>query len=151
MKYEQELIVVNQENGVFRYNGDCFNINQGIIEMLKKKANEAPLKRSRILLHKDENSNAQQMLICISKDSVIPLHLHEKATETITVIQGQLEYVYIRNGKEIEILLCSAEINNMVCTKKNIPHKLRALSEFAIFFECSDGPFSGKINLLSEE
>ena len=151
MNYDKELIVVNEENGVFRYDGDCFNINNEIIELLKRKASEAPLKRSRILLHKDENSNAQQMLICISKDSLIPLHHHQKAKETITVIQGQLEYIYKSKGKEIKMFLCSSKVNNMVCTKENIPHKLKALSDFAIFVECSDGPFSGKMSLLNDE
>ena len=149
MNYDKELIVVNEANGVYRYDGDCFNINQEIIEMLKKRAIEAPLQRSRILLHKDENSNAQQMLICISKGSFIPLHHHQKAKETITVIQGQLEYIYKRKGKEIKILLCSTKVNNMVCTKENVPHRLRALSDFVIFFECSDGPFCGKMNVLT--
>ena len=147
MNINKELLIVNEEKGVFKYTGNCFKLNNEILNILQEKANKTELKRSRILLHNDNSSNAQQMVICISKNSSIPMHVHEEATESIILLDGHLEYVYKENGEYENVFLDALENTCLITTKRGIPHTLRSISEFSTFFECSDGPFGGSMQV----
>ena len=86
---------------------------------------------------------SQRMLNAIEPGSVVPVHRHQKTTETMVVLRGRVvEEYYSPDGsveESVEVAACGP-----VCAL-NIPagrwHSLRALESGTVILEMKDGAY----------
>jgi cupin fold WbuC family metalloprotein len=65
-----------------------------LMSFLLESASSAPLRRSRICLHKDGNSVSQLMVILVMRDSFIPLHKHRLVMECYFPLAGSADLLF---------------------------------------------------------
>ena len=70
------------------------NITQAIMDELTAKAKESPRQRMNLDLRNDENDTSQRMLNAIEPGSVLPVHRHQKTSETMVCLRGKLRVEY---------------------------------------------------------
>lgn len=70
------------------------NITQAIMDELTAKAKESPRQRMNLDLRNDENDTSQRMLNAIEPGSVLPIHRHQKTSETMVCLRGKLRVEY---------------------------------------------------------
>ena len=104
--------------------------------------------RSRICLHDTNESVIQEMLLFLERKTVIDIHKHLDRDETYILIHGEIELNLYTESKEltktINLTPFSEQGVFIFKTLKNQWHSLRVLSETAILFEITSGPFIKK-------
>ena len=65
-------------------------ITQAILDDLTAKAKESPRLRMNLDLRNDENDTSQRMLNAIEPGSPLPIHRHQKTSETVVCLRGRL-------------------------------------------------------------
>ena len=104
-------------------------------------------------LRNSDADSSQRMLNAIEPGSVVPIHRHQKTSETVVVLRGRVvEEYYDDAGVLVESVVlgdchvADAPCNDMpVACALNIPagqwHTLRALESGTVILEMKDGPF----------
>ena len=65
-------------------------ITQAILDELTAKAKESPRLRMNMDLRNSENDQSQRMLNAIEPGSPMPIHRHQKTSETVVCLRGRL-------------------------------------------------------------
>ena len=125
-------------------------ITQGLLDSLTEQAKASPRLRRNLDLRNDENDTSQRMLNAIEPGSPLPIHRHQKTSETVVCLRGRLiEEFY----DELE-RTCTEAIElspNGPIVALNIPagqwHTVRALESGTVIIEMKNG----KYEPLSEE
>ena len=125
-------------------------ITQGLLDSLTEQAKASPRLRMNLDLRNDENDTSQRMLNAIEPGSPLPIHRHQKTSETVVCLRGRLiEEFY----DELE-RTCTEAIElspNGPIVALNIPagqwHTVRALESGTVIIEMKNG----KYEPLSEE
>ena len=97
--------------------------------------------------------SSQRMLNAIEPGSVVPIHSHQKTSETVVVLRGRVVEEYYSSAG---VLVASYELaaGGPVCAL-NIPagqwHTLRALESGTVILEMKDGAYEpiGPADILS--
>ena len=97
--------------------------------------------------------SSQRMLNAIEPGSVVPIHRHQKTSETVVVLRGRVVEVYYSSDGAVE---ASHELSagGSVCAL-NIPagqwHTLRALESGTVILEMKDGAYEpiSPVDILS--
>ena len=94
-------------------------------------------------LRNSAEDSSQRMLNAIEPGSVVPVHRHQKTTETMVVLRGRVvEEYYSPDGSVEESVEVAA--SGPVCAL-NIPagqwHTLRALESGTVILEMKDGAY----------
>jgi cupin fold WbuC family metalloprotein len=95
-------------------------------------------------LRNDENDSSQRMLNAIEPGSVIPIHRHQKSSETVVCLRGRVVEEYYDEHERI----CTEAIEltpNGQTVALNIPagkwHTLRSLESGSVILEMKDGAY----------
>lgn len=123
---------------------DDMKIDQTLLDTLTAQAKASPRLRMNYDLRNSAADTSQRMLNAIEPGSVVPIHRHQKTSETVVVLRGRvIEEFY----DELE-RICSAAYevspSGPVCAL-NIPagtwHTLRSLESGTVILEVKDGAY----------
>ena len=119
-------------------------ITQAILDDLTAKAKASPRRRMNLDLRNGIDDQSQRMLNAIEPDSVVPIHRHQKSSETVVCLRGRVVEEYY---DELE-RTCTEAIElrpNGPVVALNIPagqwHTPRALESGSVILEMKDGKF----------
>ena len=119
-------------------------ITQAIMDDLTAKAKASPRLRMNLDLRNGSDDQSQRMLNAIEPDSVVPIHRHQKSSETVVCLRGRVVEEYY---DELE-RTCTEAIEltpNGPVVALNIPagqwHTLRSLESGSVILEMKDGRF----------
>ena len=118
-------------------------IDNILLDNLTDQAKESPRLRMNMDLRNSDGDSSQRMLNAIEPGSVVPIHRHQKTSETVVVLRGRVvEEYYSSEGAVVEIYELAA--GSAVCAL-NIPagqwHTLRSLESGTVILEMKDGPY----------
>ena len=69
-------------------------ITQGLLDSLTEQAKSSPRLRMNLDLRNSDSDNSQRMLNAIEPDSVVPIHRHQKSSETVVCLRGHVVEEY---------------------------------------------------------
>ena len=119
-------------------------ITQAILDGLTEKAKVSPRLRANLDLRDSDTDTSQRMLNAIEPDSVVPIHRHQKTSETVVCLRGRVVEEYY---DELErICTESVELSpNGPVVAMNIPagqwHTLRSLESGSVILEMKNGRY----------
>ena len=119
-------------------------ITQALLDDLTAKAKESSRLRMNLDLRDSAEDTSQRMLNAIEPGSPLPIHRHQKTSETVVCLRGRLVEEYY---DELERICTEAiEIRpNGGCVALNIPagqwHTIRALESGTVILEMKNGKF----------
>lgn len=119
-------------------------ITQAILDELTAKAKESPRLRMNLDLRDSAEDTSQRMLNAIEPGSVVPIHRHQKSSETVVCLRGRLVEEFYDELERI----CTEAIElapNGQTVALNIPagqwHTVRALESGTVIIEMKDGAY----------
>ena len=119
-------------------------INQAILDKLTEEAKASPRLRMNMDLRNSEADQSQRMLNAIEPGSPLPIHRHQKTSETVVCLRGRLVEEYYDDQEHI----CTEAIElspNGPVVALNIPagqwHTVRALESGTVILEMKNGPY----------
>ena len=128
-------------------------IDNTLLDKLTAQAKESPRLRMNMDLRNSSADSSQRMLNAIEPDSVVPVHRHQKTSETVVVLRGRVvEEYYDEAGVLVESFVlgdchvADAPRNDVsMVYALNIPagqwHTLRALESGTVILEMKDGAY----------
>lgn len=130
----------------FFHNEKIFVVGNGMLDFLKNAMRQDKSDRARLCLHRSRQDRVQEMIIAISKNTYIRPHKHPTRTESFQVIEGRIQMTFFNDRGEIIKKVKMAQAGNnlpFVCrVSPNIWHMTLPISEYAIFYEVLEGPFT---------
>ena len=119
-------------------------ITQALLDELTEKAKESPRLRMNLDLRDSGEDTSQRMLNAIEPGSPLPIHRHQKTSETVVCLRGRLVEEYY---DELE-RTCTEAIElspNGPVVALNIPagqwHTVRALESGTVILEMKNGTY----------
>ena len=118
-------------------------IDNLLLDKLTAQAKASPRLRMNLDLRNSDGDSSQRMLNAIEPGSVVPIHRHQKTSETLVVLRGRVVEEYYSSEGALE---ASYELaaGGPICAL-NIPagqwHTLRALESGTIILEMKDGAY----------
>ncbi len=119
-------------------------ITQAILDKLTEEAKASPRLRMNLDLRNSADDQSQRMLNAIEPGSVVPIHRHQKTSETVVCLRGRLVEEYYDELERI----CTETIElspNGPVVALNIPagqwHTVHALESGTVILEVKDGPY----------
>lgn len=119
-------------------------INQVLLDKLTEEAKASPRLRMNLDLRNGEGDQSQRMLNAIEPGSRLPIHRHQKTSETVVCLRGRLVEEYYDELERI----CTERIElspNGPVVALNIPagqwHTVRALESGTVILEMKDGAY----------
>ena len=119
-------------------------ITQQILDQLTEQAKASPRLRMNMDLRNGDGDQSQRMLNAIEPGSPLPIHRHQKTSETVVCLRGRLVEEYYDELERI----CTDRIElspNGPVVAVNIPagqwHTVRALDSGTVIIEMKDGPY----------
>ena len=118
-------------------------IDNELLDKLTAEAQASPRLRMNLDLRNSVGDSSQRMLNAIEPGSVVPIHRHQKTSETVVVLRGRVvEEYYSSEGECVASYDLAA--GGPICAL-NIPagqwHTLRALDPGTVILEMKDGPY----------
>ena len=119
-------------------------ISQTLMDSLTEQAKASPRLRMNLDLRNSPEDQSQRMLNAIEPGSPMPIHRHQKSSETVVCLRGRLIEEFYDDHERI----CTETIEispNGPVVALNIPigqwHTVRALESGTVILECKDGPY----------
>ena len=119
-------------------------ITQQILDQLTEEAKVSPRLRMNMDLRNSAEDQSQRMLNAIEPGSPLPIHRHQKTSETVVCLRGRLVWEFY---DELE-RTCTEAIElspNGPVVAVNIPvgqwHTVRALESGTVILEMKDGAY----------
>ena len=119
-------------------------ISTELLDTLTEQAKASPRLRMNYDLRNSSEDTSQRMLNAIEPGSIVPIHRHQKTSETVVVLRGKVVEEYYDEFERI----CSAtyEISpEGPIYALNIPagtwHTLRSLESGTVILEVKDGAY----------
>ena len=119
-------------------------ITQALLDKLTEEAKASPRLRMNMDLRNSSEDQSQRMLNAIEPGSILPIHRHQKTSETVVCLRGRLVEEFYdelerRCTEAIELSPCGPVV------AVNIPvgqwHTVRALETGTVILECKDGAY----------
>jgi len=119
-------------------------ITQAILDKLTEEAKASPRLRMNMDLRNSDTDQSQRMLNAIELGSPMPIHRHQKTSETVVCLRGRLVEEYYdelerRCTEAIELSPCGPVV------ALNIPvgqwHTVRALKSGTVILEMKNGSY----------
>lgn len=114
------------------------------MDSLTEQAKASPRLRMNLDLRDSDSDGSQRMLNAIEPGSVVPIHRHQKSSETVVCLRGRLVEEYYDELERI----CTEAIElspNGPVVALNIPagqwHTLRSLESGSVILEMKDGAY----------
>jgi cupin fold WbuC family metalloprotein len=119
-------------------------ITQAILDDLTAKAKASERLRMNLDLRNSDEDTSQRMLNAIEPESIVPIHRHQKSSETVVCLRGRVVEEYYDELERI----CTEAIEltpNGQTVALNIPagqwHTIRSLESGSVILEVKDGKF----------
>ena len=119
-------------------------ITQAILDGLTEQAKNSPRLRMNLDLRDSDSDNSQRMLNAIEPGSLLPIHRHQKTSETVVCLRGRLVEEFY---DELE-RTCTEAIElspNGFVVALNIPagqwHTVKALESGTVILEMKNGAY----------
>jgi len=119
-------------------------ITQAILDDLTAKAKVSPRLRMNMDLRNSAEDTSQRMLNAIEPGAPLPIHRHQKTSETVVCLRGRLVEEFYDDLERI----CTERIElspNGPVVALNIPagqwHTVQALESGTVIMEVKDGPY----------
>lgn len=120
------------------------NITQTFLDELTKQAKVSPRLRMNYDLRNSADDQSQRMLNAIEPGSPIPIHRHQKTSETVVCLRGRLVWEFYDELERI----CTDRIElspNGPIVALNVPlgqwHTVKSLESGSVIMEVKDGPY----------
>ena len=118
-------------------------ITKALLDGLTEQAKDSPRLRMNFDLRNSENDQSQRMLNAIEPGSDIPIHRHQKSSETVVVVRGKIEEVFFdASGRVTDTIELDPE---GPCFAINVPkgqwHTLHSLESGTVIMEVKDGAY----------
>lgn len=130
-------------------------ITQSLLDNLTEKAKSSPRLRMNLDLRNSEEDRSQRMLNAIEPGSPLPIHRHQRTSETVVCLRGRLVEEFYDDLERI----CTDRIElspNGPVVALNIPigqwHTVHSLESGTVILEMKDGPYepTGPEDILAE-
>ena len=119
-------------------------ITQTLLDELTAKAKESPRLRMNLDLRNSADDKSQRMLNAIEPGSPLPIHRHQKTSETVVCLRGRLVEEFYDDLERI----CTERIElspNGPVVALNIPagqwHTVQTLESGTVIMEVKDGAY----------
>lgn len=119
-------------------------ITQTVLDNLTEQAKASPRLRMNMDLRNSDADQSQRMLNAIEPGSVVPIHRHQKSSETVICLRGRLVEEFYDELERI----CTERIElspNGPVVALNIPagqwHTVQALESGTVILEMKDGKY----------
>jgi cupin fold WbuC family metalloprotein len=119
-------------------------ITQAVLDNLTEQAKASPRLRMNLDLRNSDADQSQRMLNAIEPDSVVPIHRHQKSSETVVCLRGRLVEEYYDELERI----CTERVElspNGPVVALNIPagqwHTVQALESGTVILEMKNGKY----------
>lgn len=113
-------------------------ITQALLDSLTEQAKASPRLRMNYDLRNNESDQSQRMLNAIEPNSPLPIHRHQKTSETAVVLRGRLVWEFYDELERICTEAIEVSAGGAVCGL-NIPagqwHTVRALESGSVILE----------------
>ena len=118
-------------------------INKELLDNLTEQAKASPRLRMNLDLRNSEADSSQRMLNAIEPGSVVPVHRHQKTSETVVVLRGRaVQHFYDGNGQLVESVLLEAggEVP-AIQVPLGTWHRIESLESGMVILEMKDGAY----------
>lgn len=119
-------------------------ITQALLDSLTEKAKASPRLRANYDLRNSENDKSQRMLNAIEPGSPLPIHRHQKTSETVVCLRGRLVWEFYDELERICTDYIELTPNGQVVAL-NVPagqwHTVKALESGSVILECKEGAY----------
>lgn len=123
---------------------DDMKINQTLLDSLTAQAKASPRLRMNFDLRNSAADQSQRMLNALEPGTVVPIHRHQKTSETVVCLRGHLREVFYddleRRVEEVVDLKAGGAVAAL-----NIPagqwHSVEVLESGTVILEVKDGPY----------
>ena len=119
-------------------------VSQAVLDELTAQAKASPRLRMNMDLRNGPEDGSQRMLNAIEPGSPLPIHRHQKTSETVVCLRGRLVEEFYDDLERI----CTEAIElrpDGPVVALNIPigqwHTVRALESGTVIMEVKDGPY----------
>ena len=119
-------------------------ITQALLDKLTAEAKASPRLRMNYDLRNSDSDGSQRMLNAIEPGSPLPIHRHQKTSETVVVLRGRLVWEFYDELERI----CTERVKvspNGPVVALNIPagvwHTVKALESGSVILEMKDGAY----------
>lgn len=134
---------------VFMHIGDQVSgfkmeITQAIMDKLTEEAKASPRLRMNMDLRNGPEDKSQRMLNAIEPGSPMPIHRHQKTSETVVCLRGRLVWEFYDELERICTDYIELSPNGPVVAL-NVPagqwHTVKALESGSVILECKEGAY----------
>lgn len=119
-------------------------ITQALLDKLTEQAKASPRLRMNYDLRNSDKDQSQRMLNAIEPGSPIPIHRHQKSSETVVCLRGRLVWEYYDELERTCIERIELSPNGPIVAL-NVPrgqwHTVKALESGSVIMEVKDGPY----------
>lgn len=119
-------------------------ITQALLDSLTEQAKASPRLRMNMDLRNSAEDQSQRMLNAIEPGSPLPIHRHQKTSETVVCLRGRLVWEFYDELERI----CTERIElspNGPIVALNVPqgqwHTVKALESGSVILECKEGKY----------
>ena len=119
-------------------------ITQAILDQLTEQAKASPRLRMNLDLRNDENDTSQRMLNAIEPGSPLPIHRHQKTSETVVCLRGRLVEEYYDGLERICTERIELSPNGPVVALNILAgqwHTVKALESGTVILEMKNGTY----------
>ena len=119
-------------------------INQAILNGLTAKAKASPRLRMNLDLRNSAEDQSQRMLNAIEPGSPLPIHRHQKTSETVVCLRGRLQVEFYDELERIctdSFVIEPNGINVAVSIPTGVWHTVHALESGTCILEMKDGAY----------
>ena len=119
-------------------------ITQALLDELTAKAKANPRLRMNFDLRNGESDQSQRMLNAIEPGSVVPIHRHQKTSETVVCLRGKLVWEFYDELERICTESVELSPKGQVVAL-NVPagqwHTVKAIESGSVILDVKDGPY----------
>ncbi len=119
-------------------------IDKSLFDSLTEQAKVSPRLRMNYDLRNSSEDTSQRMLNAIEPGSVVPIHRHQKTSETVVVLRGRVIEEFYDELERICSATYEVSAGGPACAL-NIPagqwHTLRSLESGTVILEVKDGAY----------
>lgn len=119
-------------------------ITQTLLDKLTEQAKVSPRLRMNLDLRNSADDKSQRMLNAIEPDSPMPIHRHQKTSETVVCLRGKLVWEFYDELERICTDYIELSPNGQVVAL-NVPagqwHTVKALESGSVILECKEGAY----------
>ena len=118
-------------------------IDSLLFDKLTVQAKASPRLRANLDLRNSDADSSQRMLNAIEPGSVVPVHRHQKTSETVAILRGRaVQWLYDAEGNVTEkVLLEAGGSIPAMSVEKGQWHRLESLESGTVIVEMKDGAY----------